>query len=193
MPSDLPLFFRELILRPKQISALAPSSRVLARAMARPLTPGGGRVAEFGPGTGSLTRAILKRGIAPADLTLFEMNPTFAENLRRTFAGVTVHTAPAQAMPDLVPPGLAAVVSGLPLLSMPPAVQQGIYGAAFQVLRPGGFVVQFTYGGREPLAEPVRDALGLLAAPGPRIWANLPPARIWIYARAADGMRRYAD
>jgi phosphatidylethanolamine/phosphatidyl-N-methylethanolamine N-methyltransferase len=121
------------------------------------------------------------------------MNPTFAENLRRAFPGVTVHTAPAQAMPGLVAPGLAAVISGLPLLSMPPAVQQGIFDAAFQVLRPGGFVVQFTYGPREPLTEPVRDALGLVAAPGPRIWANLPPARVWIYSRAADGMRRYAD
>jgi phosphatidylethanolamine/phosphatidyl-N-methylethanolamine N-methyltransferase len=193
MTSDLPLFLRELILRPRQISAIAPSSPFLARAMALPLAPGAGRVAEFGPGTGALTRAILARGVAPADLTLFEMNPTFAANLRHAFPGVTVHNAPAQAMPGLVAPGLASVVSGLPLLSMPEDVQHGIFAAAFKCLRPGGFVVQFTYGQREPLADAIRQALGLIAIPGQRIWLNLPPARVWTYARAADGMRRYAN
>jgi phosphatidylethanolamine/phosphatidyl-N-methylethanolamine N-methyltransferase len=193
MPSDLPLFFRELLLRPRQISAVAPSSAVLARAMAAPLRPGFGTVVEVGPGTGSLTRAILQRGIAPSDLTLFEMNPTFAGALRAAFPGVTVHAAPAQAMPDLVAPGVAAVVSGLPLLSMPEAVQRGIYEAAFRVLRPGGFVVQFTYGAGEPLAAAVRGALHLTAQRGRRVWANLPPARVWIYSRQGDGMRRYAN
>jgi hypothetical protein len=127
MPSDLPLFFRELLLRPRQISAVAPSSAVLARAMAAPLRPGFGTVVEVGPGTGSLTRAILQRGIAPSDLTLFEMNPTFAGALRAAFPGVTVHAAPAQAMPDLVAPGVAAVVSGLPLLSMPERLRGAVH------------------------------------------------------------------
>lgn len=193
MASDLSLFLRQLLQRPQAISAVAPSSPALAAAMAAPLTPGAGKVAEFGPGTGRLTKAILARGVPPGDLTLYEMNEAFVDHLRAAFPGVTVHCAPAQDMKRLGQEDLAAVVSGLPLLSMPEAVQHSILAAAFETLRPDGIYIQFTYGPKPPVAEPVRRALGLTVTPGPRIWANLPPARVYIYRRDAEGMRRYAN
>lgn len=48
MPEAL-LFLRQLFTNPKDISAIAPSSRWLGRAMARDLGPDVGRVVEFGP------------------------------------------------------------------------------------------------------------------------------------------------
>ena len=78
MSGEAQLFFRQLISNPRQISALAPSSRALARAMAEGLGPHSGPVVEFGPGTGRLTEGILAAGVAPHNLTLFEMNPDFA-------------------------------------------------------------------------------------------------------------------
>ena len=93
--SETLLFFRQLLSRPKQISAIAPSSRGLARAMAAGLKPGD-RVVEFGPGTGVLTKAILAAGVAPADLTLFEFNPDFVSHLAIRFPRVTVLNQGAQ-------------------------------------------------------------------------------------------------
>ena len=93
--TDTLLFFRQLLSRPKQISAIAPSSRFLARAMASGLKPGN-RVVEFGPGTGVLTKAILAAGVRPRDLTLFEYNPDFVAHLRVAFPGVTVFNDGAQ-------------------------------------------------------------------------------------------------
>lgn len=183
MPSDLALFLGQLIRRPHQVVALAPSSADLARAMAAGLGPETGPVAEFGAGTGRLTRAILDRGVAPADLTLFEMNPEFCDRLRDSFPGVRVLNEPAQQVAHRCAPGLGAVISGLPLLSMPDAVQAEILGGAFAVLRPGGVFVQFTYGPRPPLAETVRRDLGLTAERGEKVWGNLPPARVWRYRR----------
>lgn len=183
MPSDLGLFLRQLVRNPTTISAMAPSSRGLADAITAHITPASGPVAEFGPGTGVFTRAILARGVAARDLTLFELNPEFVSSLRQQFPGVTVVQDGAQTVAQHCA-GLGAIVSGLPLLSFPPEVCRAIFVGALAALRPNGAIYQFTYGPRPPLPEPIRAALGLTVTPGPRIWLNLPPARVYTYARA---------
>lgn len=87
MTNEAQLFLRQLLTNPRQVSAIAPSSPRLARAMAEGLGPRSGRVVEFGPGTGRLTEAILAAGVAPRDLTLFEMSEDFVTHLRRRFPG----------------------------------------------------------------------------------------------------------
>lgn len=185
MPSDLALFLRQLVRRPQQVVALSPSSAELARAMTGHLTPQTGRVAELGAGTGKLTRAILARGVAPADLTLFELNSDFCTHLRQQFQGVTVLRQGAETLGITCPAGLGAVISGLPLLSMPNDLQHAILQGAFDRMRPGGRFVQFTYGPRPPIAEDVRQALGLRFDRGEKVWGNLPPARVYHFYRAA--------
>lgn len=185
MPSDLALFLRQLIRRPQQVVALSPSSADLARAMTDGLGPDTGRIAELGAGTGKLTRALLDRGIPAANLTLFELNPDFCDHLRLTFPGVAVLNMGAETLGTSLAPGLGAVVSGLPLLSMPNAVQHAILTGAFTLLRPGAPFIQFTYGPRPPIAEQVRTDLGLIAQRGEKVWGNLPPARVYHFTRAA--------
>jgi len=182
MPENL-LFFRQLLSRPKQISAIAPSSRFLARAMADGLKPGQ-RVVEFGPGTGVLTKAILAAGVKPADLTLFEFNPDFVGHLRRGYPGVTVHNEGAQAAAAHVAPGVNAVISGLPLLSMPLEIREAIVRAAFDVLAQDGTYVQFTYGPRPPISDAQIAALGLTVEQTAYVLFNLPPARVFKFRRA---------
>lgn len=182
MARDLALFVGQLLRNPREISAVVPSSRLLAQAMARGLGPATGRIVEFGPGTGRITAEILAQGVAPADLTLYEMNPAFCAALRRRFPGVRVVNAPAQeATRELAEVG--AVVSGLPLLSIPREIQRGIVGAAFAILRPGAPYIQFTYGAHPPVSGAVATALGLGFERGTRIWQNLPPARVYVYRR----------
>lgn len=181
--SDLALFRRRLLKNPRQVSAIAPSSRTLARAMTLGLGPRSGRVVEFGPGTGRFTEAILARGVPPENLTLFELDEEFVTYLRQKFPGVTVHQLPAQEAARLVPPDVCAVISGLPLLSMPEEVREGIVGAAFQILAPRGSYVQFTYGPRPPLPPEQIASLGLKVNKGFKVWANLPPARVYRFRR----------
>ena len=182
--SDLALFRRRLLKNPRQVSAIAPSSRTLARAMTLGLGPTSGPVVEFGPGTGRFTEAILARGVRPQDLTLFELDEEFVAYLRQKFPGVTVHQLPAQEAARLVPAGVSVVISGLPLLSMPDEVRHGIVGAAFQILAPRGRYVQFTYGNAPPLPPETIAALGLTVNKGHKVWANLPPARVFRFRRA---------
>lgn len=143
------------------------------------LGPETGPVVEFGPGTGSLTQAILARGIPPENLTLFELDPEFVTLLRVRFPGVRVLLAPADHAADHVGPGTAgAVISGLPLLSMPHPVRAAIMGAAFDVLRPGAPYIQFTYGTKPSVPPEIIADLGLTVTEAAQVWANLPPARV---------------
>lgn len=182
MASDTALFLRQLLRNPKQVSAIAPSSPFLARAMARTLSTTD-RVVEFGPGTGSLTRGILGRGVRPENLTGFELDPDFVTRLRADFPGVTIHNAGADRAAEFVQPGVDAVVSGLPLLSMPGPVVQAIVSAAFALLKPGGVYIQFTYGPKPPVPDAVMQALGITPSKGPHVLFNLPPARVYHFRR----------
>ena len=148
------------------------------------LGPQSGRVVEFGPGTGRFTEAILARGVPPGNLTLLELDEEFVAHLRQKFPGVTVHCAGAETADALVAPGVQTVVSGLPLLSMPEPLREGIVAAAFRVLGPRGTYVQFTYGPRPPLPPELIENLGLRVNRGHKIWANLPPARVYRFRRA---------
>lgn len=147
--------------------------------MAKGLGPHTGRVVEFGPGTGSLTRAILDAGVPPGNLTLFELDPHFAAHLRAAFPHTTLHLTGADTAVEHVKPGVGAVVSGLPLLSMPDEVCHAIVVAAFKILSPGAPLIQFTYGPKPPIPGDTISELGLSVETGPKIWGNLPPARVY--------------
>ena len=128
--SDLSLFLGQLIRKPTEIRAIAPTARAAAREMARLVTPEMTAVAELGAGTGTITRAILDRGLAPERLELYELNAAFCARLRAAFPGVIVHNRPAQDMVNVGRGKLDAVISGVPTLPMPDELQHAIVGAA---------------------------------------------------------------
>jgi phosphatidylethanolamine/phosphatidyl-N-methylethanolamine N-methyltransferase len=186
---DLALFTREMLRHPVQVMALAPSSAALAQAMTDGIGPLTGPVLELGPGTGRFTRLLLARGVRADQLTLVELNPVFAEELRNRFPGVRVECAAAQDVPRLGLSGVGATVSGLPLLSMSHNDQRAILSGVFAAMRPGAPFVQFTYGPQPPVAASVAAGMGLIGRKGPLVLGNLPPARVhrYVAATAAKG------
>lgn len=185
--SDLSLFLTQLIRRPTEIRAIAPTARAAAREMARSVRPDMGAVAEIGAGTGTITRAILDRGLPPERLELYELNAAFCDRLRSRFPGATVHNLPAQEMVNVGRRGLDAVISGVPTLPMPDALQAAIVGAALAMMKPGAPFVQITYGAAPPLSEGVRRQFGLRHTKSPRVWMNLPPAQIYVFRQEGAG------
>ena len=178
---SLPLFFWQLVRHPKSISAVAPSSKALARQMVSEITPETGRVVEIGAGTGAITRQILAAGIAPEDLSIVDLNPSFCDVLKSQFPDCNILQMDAQNLGSLPLENVGMVVSGLPLLSIPEPVQHNILKGAFDLMRPGGKYVQFTYGPKPPVAPAVREALGLEWRPLKKVWLNLPPAMPYVF------------
>lgn len=173
---------------PFRIGAVAPSSRQLARAMAaqvdlsRP-----GPVVELGGGTGAITRALLER-VDTDRLYSLEFDRELAQTLRHRFPRLHVVEGDACELVELMAArgitGASNVVSGLPLLGMPPSVQRRIVAAAFALMGDTGRFIQFTYGPATPLRAHLVRELGLVARRADHVLWNMPPARVWCYEKA---------
>lgn len=148
-------FIREFRRSVRDTGALLPSSRFLAHALASELRKPrpAARILEVGPGTGSVTRAIL-RCLQPDDrLDAVELNSHFVSLLRQRFEQepffrsrshqVEVVHAPVE---ELV--GKAVydfIISGLPLNNFPVRQVRGIFQAYNRLLKPGGTLSYYEY------------------------------------------------
>jgi len=155
-------FFRETRRHFGDTGALLPSSRFLARALASELrklrgpqgtSPTPCRILEVGPGTGSVTREILRQ-LRPGDhLDAVELNSRFVALLERRLAKEwlfqfhhqqvkIIHSAvedlPGEAIYDFI-------VSGLPLNNFPVAHVREIFKVYKRLLKPGGTLTYFEY------------------------------------------------
>jgi len=194
MFADSQMFFRAWLRNPLRVGAVAPSSRDLAEAMARLVPmPLQGPVIELGGGTGPITTALLDAGVPPDQLYVIERDPMLHRRLAARFPAAHVLRGDAAHLTSLLHPlgvrEAAAVVSGLPLLSMKRAVQRAIVQEAFAFLPHGAPFIQFTYG----LFSPVpRRAFGVTGRPEAVVLGNLPPARVWVYRKPAAADARHA-
>jgi len=138
---------------------------------------------ELGAGTGAITEALLRHGIQPRRLVVVERDPALAEVLRSRFRGLRVVCGDAAELRRAVPRsllrrGFGAVVSSLPLRSLPTDTVRSIVGEIAAVLHPGGRWVQYTYA----LAD-LRAPAGFHRIASTVVWKNVPPARIDVLAR----------
>ncbi len=187
---ELWTFFRQWLRRPLSTAAVSPSSRFLARRMVAALPEGTRRVIELGAGTGTFTKALIERGIAPADLLAVEFNPNLHDYLIRRFPGLHVVQADARALSEVAAiqafasaGPVQAVISGLGLLSMSRSAQESILSGAFDLITDDGVFVQFTYGPLAPVAREVLQRLGLRARRLSFTLLNLPPASVFAFTR----------
>lgn len=171
----------------RQTGAIAPSSRRLARALAEAVgdIPAGQVIIELGPGSGIVTDALRRRHPGSTILAV-EFNASFARRLaERLPAVVVVHGCASDLSEHLRSRKLgcdqvAAVVSGLPLLSLPDELVERVLESVRLVLPPGRRFVQFTY-----LQSVFRrlDHRGFHAERPRRVWLNMPPAVILPFTR----------
>jgi phosphatidylethanolamine/phosphatidyl-N-methylethanolamine N-methyltransferase len=155
--SEYTTFFRQFRQRFETTGAIAPSSRFLASAMARPLKQRADdapvRVLEIGPGTGAVTRTLVKHIREGDRFDLVELNEAFAEMLNTRFDNEPawkrvreqsqVHVVPIQEFDTEEPYDF--VISGLPLNNFPTALVDEIFEAYFRLLKPGGVLSYFEY------------------------------------------------
>jgi len=184
--SDHLTFLARWLSHPWRIGAVAPSGRSLARLMVSELSRRSAPVFELGPGTGVFTHALLEKSIPAREITLVEFDQDFAALLQKRFpdtrvlcgdaARLSKHELSAQC-------GLGAVISGLPLLSMPIRKVAMILIASFRLLRPGASFYQFTYGSRCPIPRALLERLGLKASRVGRTYRNIPPATVYRISR----------
>jgi phospholipid N-methyltransferase len=200
--SDYHRFFREFRRDFHHTGAVMPSTRFLARELARPLL--GERppfhVLECGPGTGSVTRCLL-RHLRPGDrFDAVELNPNFATLLEHRLESdpdFLIHRDKIRILQAAVQdvPGVAVydvIVSGLPLANFSLAEIRSVFAAYRRLLKPTGTLSYFEYAFLRRLRVPFAGRAGryhllrkgrLLKRYLDRhqldyssIWLNVPPA-----------------
>lgn len=185
MRRDAALFLWKWIQAPTRIGSVWPSSRALGRAMAAELDLSlPGAIVELGAGTGPVTATLLQCGVPPERFYAVERDPALAAALRKRLPEVRVIEGDAGELPALMRAAgverVAAVVSCLPLVSLPRALVRRVIEGSFEILHPDGSFVQFTYGAISPI--PLRH-FHLQARRVRRVWRNMPPAAVWRYSR----------
>ncbi len=182
------LFWQQTLRNPLQVCSLFPSSPFVGRAMTEVLGQRiDSHVIELGPGTGAVTKQLLRNGVEPGKLTLIEIDAQLGGHLRRRFPDVDVVIAPAQNLAKLWKErngeNVGAIVSTLPMRLFSKKLIYLIMKNSLSVLDEGGMFVQFTYRQMSPVPPRVVKALRLKAWRYTRVWLNLPPAAIWVYER----------
>src|SRR5438270_2947930 len=148
-------FFRQFREQYGTTGSILPSSRSLARALTRPMREhrGARRVLEVGPGTGAVTREIVRQ-LRPDDrLDIVEINAAFVEVIRRRFheepafrrrgplcriIHAPIQEVAGEAVYDFL-------ISGIPLNNFAVPLVEDIFRSYRRLLRPEGRLSYFEY------------------------------------------------
>ena len=153
--NDTLTFFRQFRERYHTTGSILPSSRFLAKAMTGPLSrrDGAVKMLEIGPGTGAVTKSIVKL-LKPEDrFDLVELNESFASHLQEQFENDTdykrvaevskIHVCPLQEFESDCKYDF--IISGLPLNNFPSELVAEIFDVYFRLLAPSGVLSYFEY------------------------------------------------
>jgi phosphatidylethanolamine/phosphatidyl-N-methylethanolamine N-methyltransferase len=177
-PDDFGHFFKGWIRNPLAMGAFAPSGKSLAKLMAKDVGPGS-RVLELGAGTGTVTEALLAKGVAPSNLYLVEREQQFVKILERRFPHCQVIAADALHLPFDTAASFDFIISGLPLLCFSPDKRYRALQSALRLLKPQGHLHQFTYAGRCPVDKELRALLRVDSRLLGIAALNLPPGFVY--------------
>ncbi len=140
-------------------------------------------VAEFGPGTGVFTFEIIRRMRPDARLLVFEIDPEFAETLRRRIDDPRVVVLHASAehlgwhLDEIGEAHVDCVISGLPFTSLPRQTTEAILRATRASLAPDGVFVAYQY--TPALLRLLRSYFPTVRIAN-FVLANLPPALVLV-------------
>lgn len=180
MRSTILSFFKALFTNPRSIGAVIPSSHYLAESMSQCISKSEtGFILELGPGTGAITKGILKSGISATNLTALEISSQLAEQLKKNIPEITViHGDATQLSKHVENKKFDTIISSLPLRSLPKSDLDKILQEIPKVLSEQGKFIQFTYAifGREKfLPENYELEKSFIE------WRNVPPARVDVF------------
>ena len=202
-------FMKRFLKSPATVGAIAPSSRVLARAMVADIPfEKGSLIVEFGPGTGAFTREIATRVTPNAEDTEhhssssegirylgIEREESFVSLLRERYEHLTFVQDSVENLPAILEQHgyehVNGIVSGLPFATLPVDVSTRILQVMRQCLAPGGVFATFQYFQSYPVPKSrrFRAQMKELFGSGPHrkpVWANVPPAFVLQWTAPRD-------
>lgn len=143
-------FWKTAIKNFLQIGAVLPSTRFVCRSVCKRFPPHTKVVVEYGPGTGVLTREVLRRLPADSKIYSIELNETFIQALKE-ISDPRFQLTPgdvvdyARRLGTLDPRGVDVVVSGIPFSFLQDEVTEEIVRNTSRGLKEGGVFIVYQY------------------------------------------------
>jgi phospholipid N-methyltransferase len=150
--NDFTLFLKKFIRHGTAIASLAPSSRKLSLATVANIDWANTHtLLELGAGTGPITAVIAEKARPDCRIMALERDPDFVARMKVRFANVPnveIIQGDVRNLPEILAErgleSVDAVVSGLPIPSFPPDLQEALFDNVRKVLKPGGPFSQIT-------------------------------------------------
>ena len=180
MNNNLKFFFR-FLRSPNTIGSVYPSSRFLAREMAQGIQSHH-KVLELGPGSGSVTQAILNRGVKEHNLKLIEQDASLYKILASKYPGIEVInesvTSPAllSFFSDMK---FDVVVSSLPLVLFSDDDLKALLTFYKKVTHDESWMAQFTYAKKLAYGSQLIHKNSLKQKFKRKVFLNIPPANVF--------------
>jgi phosphatidylethanolamine/phosphatidyl-N-methylethanolamine N-methyltransferase len=180
------LNFVHFIKHLKQTGAVAPSSRFLASQMvtslrhrniddARPL-----RILELGPGTGVITREIVRLMRPDDQLDIVELNAAFYEHIRDKYQSEKIRVYGMNVVEFQPDYQYDYIFSSIPYEQIPPDVTQTIWQKKLALALPSARITYYKYYRfnyfRSAFEQRVNENL---CQESTLIWRNMPPAVVY--------------
>lgn len=178
------LFLYEAVMHPSMVGAVFPSSKRLAFSLAQQIPINQpGLVVELGAGTGAITAALVDQKNLFHQLIVIERSAKLSNHLTRRFPELRVIQGDARQLHTLINQStsapIQAIVSSLPLRSLPSSIVEKIGTEINHVLIKGGLYIQYTY---SLWGKPLCPSPKLKLIRQQWVWQNLPPARIDVFS-----------
>ena len=149
-------FFKEVRANFTELGQVAPSSKDLSRRLTAPISnlTGSRKILEVGPGTGVVTKQIVKLLKAGDELTVCEINPRLLKLVETKISKLGISKkiqinyicAPVQELGGKYKQGyFDAVISSLPFTNFPPELVTEILCLYKNLLRKGGVLTFYEY------------------------------------------------
>lgn len=142
-------FIQQFMKNPKRVGSVMPSSRFLANRMIKSVPWHEVKaMAEFGSGTGAITRYIEPKVNESAEVLLFEMDERMNRDLHKEYPSFDCHFNACQLTNVMSQKGieqLDCILSGLPFFNFTSELRNTLLDQVTQALKPGGLFIAFQY------------------------------------------------
>ncbi len=182
-------FLRSFLRQPTQIGAIAPSSSDLVATMIESFNwMNINAVAEYGPGTGVFTQAIMQNMKPETRFFAIEQSAEMVKATLKRCPSVKIYQDSVTNVQRLCEiesiDRLDAIISGLPWAAFPDVLQDQILNEIPKVLRPGGSFATFAYWQGLALPAGKRFSRRLRShfsqvQRSKTVWKNMPPAFVY--------------
>ena len=183
------LILKQFIKKPFSTGALCSSSKQLAKAITSEISLDKAKsVVELGPGTGAVTKHILRSVTPDTKFFAVELNKELFHVVKKKFPEIRIYNDNALNLSEMLKKEnlshIDVVVSGLPWASFPEKLQDELLSVIVKSLSKGGIFTTFAYiqGMLLPSAWSFRDRLQRhfsVVKTSPIVWTNIPPAFVY--------------